>query len=568
MRTSSEIKNCQNCKNDFTIEPDDFEFYEKIKVPPPTFCPECRSQRRLTWRNDITFCNRNCGLCNKSVVTIYSKESGINVYCNKCWWSDKWDAMDYGQDYDFSRPFFEQFQELVLKVPQMALVNDDGIASVNCEYTQDFAFSKNVYMGFIGWKVENVMYSYYLTGGKDLMDCVFIRSKNEWLYECMIARDNFRLNHCEHSLACMESYFLDHCTNCSDCFMCFGLVGKKNCFQNKQYSKEDYEKILESYRLDTFSGLEKAKKDFEKFMHGHFRRFAENYHTVSSTGDLLSHSKNVQDCFNVKNGENCKWVCNADTPKDSYDLTIGGELSECYEGITCDHSNRNFFGIFSWKDQDVEYTQHCHSSQYLFACVGLKSKKYCIFNKQYTKEEYEILVEKIKKHMDEMPYVDKKGNVYKYGEFYPAELSYFGYNESVAPEHFPLTKAEALDQGCRWQDNIQRTTGKETLKPENIPESIKEVEDSILNEVLMCIDCKRNYKIVPNELIFYKKMNIPVARRCFYCRHENRLNKRNPFKLWHRKCMKEGCDNTFETSYAPDRPEIIYCEKCYQQEVY
>jgi len=106
-------------------------------------------------------------------------------------------------------------------------------------------------------------------------------------------------------------------------------------------------------------------------------------------------------------------------------------------------------------------------------------------------------------------------------------------------------------------------------------------------EVFACIECKRNYKIVPNELIFYRKMQIPIPKRCFYCRHTARVARRNPFKLWHRKCMcdptsqsydgqskinhfhgKEKCTVEFETSYAPDRPEIVYCEKCYQQEVY
>lgn len=36
-----ETKTCQNCKTRFTIEPEDFVFYEKIGVPAPTFCPEC-----------------------------------------------------------------------------------------------------------------------------------------------------------------------------------------------------------------------------------------------------------------------------------------------------------------------------------------------------------------------------------------------------------------------------------------------------------------------------------------------------------------------------------------------
>jgi hypothetical protein len=47
----TETKTCQNCKKDFTIESEDFNFYEKIKVPPPTFCPECRIIRRMLWRN-------------------------------------------------------------------------------------------------------------------------------------------------------------------------------------------------------------------------------------------------------------------------------------------------------------------------------------------------------------------------------------------------------------------------------------------------------------------------------------------------------------------------------------
>jgi hypothetical protein len=47
-----EMRQCQNCKNQFTIEPEDFAFYEKIKVPPPTFCPSCRFQWRLSFMNE------------------------------------------------------------------------------------------------------------------------------------------------------------------------------------------------------------------------------------------------------------------------------------------------------------------------------------------------------------------------------------------------------------------------------------------------------------------------------------------------------------------------------------
>jgi hypothetical protein len=46
-------------------------------------------------------------------------------------------------------------------------------------------------------------------------------------------------------------------------------------------------------------------------------------------------------------------------------------------------------------------------------------------------------------------------------------------------------------------------------------------------------------------------------------------------KLWHRQCMCSKnhphhggrCSNEFETSYSPDRKEIVYCEQCYNSEV-
>ena len=62
----------------------------------------------------------------------------------------------------------------------------------------------------------------------------------------------------------------------------------------------------------------------------------------------------------------------------------------------------------------------------------MRNNSYCILNKQYTKEEYEALVSKIIEQMNTMPYVDKNGVTYKYGEFFPIELSPFGYNETVA----------------------------------------------------------------------------------------------------------------------------------------
>ena len=52
MTIMSETKTCQNCKTDFAIEPEDFAVYEKMKVPPPTWCSECRMIRRMLFENE------------------------------------------------------------------------------------------------------------------------------------------------------------------------------------------------------------------------------------------------------------------------------------------------------------------------------------------------------------------------------------------------------------------------------------------------------------------------------------------------------------------------------------
>jgi len=109
------------------------------------------------------------------------------------------------------------------------------------------------------------------------------------------------------------------------------------------------------------------------------------------------------------------------------------------------------------------------------------------------------------------------------------------------------------------------TKGKETIKIGEIPDNINDVQDSILKEVLACEACGRNYKIIQAELQFYRKMVLPLPRKCFYCRHKDRLIRRGPMTIYNRQCAK--CAKDIKTTYAPDRPEIIYCEACYNNEV-
>jgi hypothetical protein len=147
----------------------------------------------------------------------------------------------------------------------------------------------------------------------------------------------------------------------------------------------------------------------------------------------------------------------------------------------------------------------------------------------------------------------------------PEDLAPFAYGECTAQDNFPLTKEVAVSLGYRWEDGIQITKGKETLKPEEVPDNIKDVPDTIKNEILKCVSCERNYKIIEQELVFYCKMNLPIPRKCFYCRHRGRIALRGPYKFWDRTCAH--CSKSIKTNYSPERPEIVYCEDCYRSEV-
>src|SRR5688572_7762969 len=102
-----ESRTCAKCKADFQIQAEDFEFYKKISVPAPTWCPDCRMQRRMSFRNERGLHRRKCDATGKDIVSIYRPDAPCTVYSHDYWWSDAWDPMQYGQEYDFSRPFFE-----------------------------------------------------------------------------------------------------------------------------------------------------------------------------------------------------------------------------------------------------------------------------------------------------------------------------------------------------------------------------------------------------------------------------------------------------------------------------
>jgi hypothetical protein len=567
MKYNVETKVCQNCKNNFPIEQEDFLFYEKMKVPPPTFCPECRFVRRLIWKNERTLYKRSCSLCDKNIISMYDDKVTFPVYCFNCYKSDNWGGDLYAKDYDFNKTFFEQWKELFFVTPRQALWQFGDC--VDSEYSNFVYFAKNTYLSCSVLKgSEYVYFSNNIDNSKSIIDSYNIKD-SELIYESIGTSKSYFCRYSYWSSSCINCNFILNCNNCQNCFGCVNLVNKSYCIFNIEYSKEQYEGKMKELGIGSFSFVNNFKKDFWKFSLQFPRKYANIVNSISSIGDELRDCKNVKIGFNIYGAENVKYGYRSVRNKDSMDI-CHSYAEQAYEHAFAGAENSQKIKFVITGEvalNNVEYVDACKSSSDLFGCIGLKSKQYCILNKQYTKEEYFEMVEKIKKQMDDMPYVDSKNRVYKYGEFFPYELCPFGYNEAVINDHFPLSKEEIIKRGYMYKEkNDNKYTI--TLKAKDIPDNIKDTDDSILNEVIECEVSKRAFKITQFELEFYRRMNIPIPHLHPDERYKERLLLRNPMKLWHRTCMKEGCTNEFETSYSPDRPEIIYCEECYKREIY
>lgn len=595
-----ETRQCQNCKKEFGIEPDDFAFYEKIRVPAPTFCPECRFQRRLAWRNERTLYKRKCGLCGKDTITMYGEHTGITVYCGSCWWSDNWDPLSYGQEYDFSRPFFEQMQELLHAVPHQSL-SVSYKTLVNSEYNNMNHWLKNCYLLFNSDYDEDCMYGEEAEHTKDSAD-ITMTDKSQLLYQCLNCNNCYEVRFSADCENCRNVWFSKNMVECSDCFGCVNLKGEQYYIFNKPYSKEEYFQKLKEFNLSSYSSLERLKKEVAEFRLRFPYKYMHGTHNTNVSGDYIYHSKNTHHTYIATEAENCKycmWLI-VKTNKDSYDFTQFGENTQLvYEALVCGKGISRVMTSFSvLEGHDIAYSFNCFSNcANLFGCIGLRQKQYCILNKEYRKEEYEALLPKIIAHMSDMPFVDKKDRRYGYGDFFPIEHSPFGYNETTAYEYFPLNKEEAVEKAYRWKEEETKNY-QITQNPENLPNESKDISDTILKEIIGCEhqgkcqdQCTTAFRIIPQELAFYRRMNLPLPHLCPNCRHYERVWERNPLKLWHRKCTCGGgasengiyknqsshfhgsppagghCPNEFETSYAPERKEIVYCEQCYQEEV-
>src|SRR3989338_4272553 len=551
---------CKKCAQNFEIFKEDIEFYHKLRVPPPSLCPGCRKQRRMVFSNNTTLYKRKCDAPGhfEDIISLFPGELNQKVYDHNYWWSDGWDAMSFGLEYDFARPFFEQFHHFLRSFPLIQTSRDPK--SIGSDYTAYGLELKNCYYVFGGIKSENISYGNWPIYARDCID-IWVAYKSELCYEVVSGINNYNCNFIYFSNNCLNSSFLYDCRNCTHCFGSANLRNKQFYFFNEPLTKEEYEQKISEINLGSRRTFLFWRDKFFKFLEDKIKRSTRNDKSVNSIGNLLRECRDCFMCFWVENGEHLRYIDYALSAKHSMDMTLVGSVLQnelIYESVNIAVYDIKF-SYLTRNSHFLEYCISCYNCENCFGCVGLRNKKYCVFNKQYTEEDYWKLVDEIKTKMLAAG---------EYGEFVPISMSPYPYNASLAQFEYPLTKEEVGKIGGYWAESPVSLKGidpKNILKGDEIPDDIKDTGDDILKKILICEITGKPFIITQTELDFYRKKNLPLPTKHPYQRLMERWAMKEPFRLWKYPCSK--CGQEMYTSYAPELKLKVYFEKCYLQEV-
>ena len=568
-----EWKKCRLSGQDFPIYKSDLEFYDKIsptfevsenfakeflgknsdvkdsfeykdwklkaKLPIPTLCPEEREAQRFVFRNENHLYRWKCSYSGKDIITTISPDKDYIVYDEKFRWWDKWAPKEIEQ-INFGKNFFEIMNEIIHETPvRWKFVQRNE----NSDYVNITGNSKDCYMCFASYQLNDCFYVQDGTYSNNCVDCFFC-DYCENCFDCVKINHCYWLFHCGNCISCSNSSYLNNCTWCHNCFNCSNLNNQSYCIDNKQYTQEEYVKLLPSLKQDSLE-----------------------------MNVIWCNIKNSDNCFwnNIVNCKNCyfmwMWTECSNIKYTSYEI----QSEDCYDSfcnskhciytVSCWSSYNCWYIFYGDSLKDCRYCWNCNDCTNCFWCVWIRKKEYCIFNKEYSKEEYNQIVPQIIAQMIR----DKQ-----WWEFFDPQLSYFGYNETMAIDYHPLSKDEALKRWFKRSDyeppvpKVEKFIDWKDLPKvwcKVIQEKKPDFLKKILNYAIVCEESKRPFRLIKQEIDFYIKHNLPLPTKHPDIRHKERFGKNDPI-IMNLVCCDE-CGTEMLSVHKKWLWKRILCEKCY-----
>lgn len=523
----------------------------KLRVPPSQYSPKTRLKVLTGFGTGIGLWKNRHALTGEPLLSCVHPDSPLKVITDK-----EWHAADFlgTQSINSSQSILQQLTQLVFSTPLPATFdNGSNRGSIGVEMID----AEDCYLGFGGLGMRRL--DYYSIGSNS-EDCVDVTNVND-IRECTQINHCDRLYRCRYTLEsydCINGTFLFDCRNCEFCFGATNQRNKKYLFFNKQLSKEQWEDAVSRIDLCSYQVWQQQYEAFQTLMREDAiwpERFLVNCDDCQ--GDYLTRCVRVHEGFWQIDSKDCFWSPFNAENEDGYFTVWAGRISQSYSSVCvweCQEL-RNCFGCEY--SRQLEYCYRCLNCEYCFGCVGLKRQRFCIFNKQYSEEEYWKLVDALKCAM-----LDRG----EYGRFFSPACSPYGYQFAIGmlfsvydEDELSLLGAPLFDKTA--SSVVEAEHG--VIISTNLPDSsLDPSAASFVSKPILDPISKRLYSITPREFAFYQKHQLPLPRQhplerlWALCKLSNAIFP-----------VKGQCDNCSKSlSFHPNQTfasRKVFCEPCY-----
>lgn len=410
---------------------------------------------------------------------------------------NRWNLSKKGREYDFSKTFEENFSSLLSSIQISNLVQFEN--NENAAYGDIVLGSKNIYLSIVAVESENVMYSHTILQSKNVYRSFLVEHGSENIYHSKCISDSQDIFYCKYIQWWYNLWFCSDCIGCKNCILCEDLENKEYCINNIQYSQEQYNqekrKILKDYYtyLDIYTKLKK---------------FGKNIACTDTTGNFNISCEGVENGFLCRNLKDSRNAINSGTGN--------GMFENAYDVIsTWEFNNSDFYGImWAWlgsshlycsseitRSNNIFYSYFLASCDHMIGCIWMSNSSYCIFNKQYSKQEWEELASKIFSQMQDE---------WALGKMISPKNNPFYFNDTFAGIVWDFSREEILKKGYLWRDDPIKTWVPEwSTIVQSKDLDIKNFEKDICDVVIES-DEGNFYRIMPLEYEFLKKHNLPL----------------------------------------------------------
>lgn len=402
----------------------------------------------------------------------------------------------------------------------------------NSRYNDIILWAKNAYLNFVVLESENVLYSYAVNASNDVYASLQVLSSYVVAYSRAITNSTniFYSSNIQDS---QNIYFSANLIWCRECIWCNNLQNKSHCIQNTQYTPEEYH-IKKSALLKNKKWYAVLQKNIL------WVEWSNQWDDLNwQFNRKSSKCENAYFNFQVHKWRNIMFGAGTGDATNVYDIFSFG-------GTVTDH---NYACMWVWRESShvyccVEASPHIHncyysylidSCSYCFGCFGLKNKSYCIFNKQYSKEERYNKVDEI--------FIQMEAD-WTLWSFFPGSMCPFYFNDTAAyliddtftkqeveaqwylwrdeaikvdiPEGMEVVKSSELDQYEGWKSSPDSHESIDTHESENANSRLQQderwIDPTILDKVIQ--DEEWNvYRIIKMEYDFLVKHWLPLPRQ-------------------------------------------------------